>query len=43
MTGDIDRLRQYLAGNESRQLEFKSATTQFDSAKLMRYCYSFEL
>lgn len=38
MTGDIDRLRQYLAGNESRQLEFKSATTQFDSTKLMRYC-----
>lgn len=38
MTGDIDRLRQYLAENESRQLEFKRATTQFDSAKLMRYC-----
>ncbi len=26
MTGDIDRLRQYLAENESRQLEFKRAT-----------------
>lgn len=38
MTGDIDRLRQYLAENESRQLEFKRATTQFDSTKLMRYC-----
>lgn len=38
MTGDIDRLRQYLAENESRQLEFKRATTQLDSAKLMRYC-----
>lgn len=37
MTGDIDRLRQYLAENESRQLEFKRATTQFDSTKLMRY------
>lgn len=38
MTGDIDRLRQYLAENESRQLEFERATTQFDSTKLMRYC-----
>ena len=38
MPGDIDRLRQYLAENESRQLEFKRATTQFDSTKLMRYC-----
>lgn len=38
MTGDIDRLRQYLAENESRQLEFKRAATQFDSTKLMRYC-----
>lgn len=38
MTGDIDRLRQYPAENESRQLEFKRATTQFDSTKLMRYC-----
>lgn len=38
MTGDIDRLRQYLAENESRQLEFKRATTQFDSTKLMRSC-----
>ena len=38
MTGDIDRLRQYLAENESRQLEFKRATAQLDSTKLMRYC-----
>lgn len=38
MVGDADRLRKYLAENESRQLEFKSATTQFDSTKLMRYC-----
>lgn len=38
MAGDVDRLRQYLAENESRQLEFKSATVQFDSTKLMRYC-----
>ena len=35
---DSDKLRQYLASNESRQLEFKSATAQFDSIKLMRYC-----
>lgn len=34
MTGDIDRLRQYLAENESRQL----SAQQFDSTKLMRYC-----
>lgn len=34
----IDGLRQFLSGSESRRLEFKTASKQFDSDKLMKYC-----
>ncbi|MBT1167068.1 RNA-binding domain-containing protein [Bifidobacterium simiarum] len=34
----IEGLRQFLSGSESRRLEFKTASKQFDSDKLMKYC-----